>query len=103
MSQRTKRPYRDEGDEQAMPKPEEGPTQRNNVPTPLCTAPSSGGRNINSSQVFHVCQHGINSDKSKNTKRMHKMASDDVNYSCSRVMVVRILNNIGFCVNQYGL
>ena len=34
----TKKPYNDEGDEKAIPEPEERPTKRNNVPTPPCTA-----------------------------------------------------------------
>ena len=77
ISQGTKRPYNDEGDDQAMPKPEEGPTQSNNVPTPLCTAPHSG-RNTRSSQDFLVCHQHNNSSGSTNTGRRTRMVEDDV-------------------------
>ena len=76
--QGTKQLFNDEGDDQAMPEPEEGPTQSNNVPTPPYTTPHSGGRNMRSSQVCSVCHHSTNSSGSANTGRRPRMAGVDM-------------------------
>ena len=47
--QGTKQPYNNEGNDQAMPKSMEVPTQSNNVPTHPYTMPNSAGRNTSSS------------------------------------------------------
>ena len=77
ISQGTKRPYNEEGNDQDTPKSKEGPTQSNNVPTPLCTTPHSG-RNTRSSQDFPVCHHQKNSSRLANVGRRTRMEDDDV-------------------------
>ena len=76
--QGTKRPYNDEGDDQATPEPKGGPTQSYNIPTTLCIVSNLGVRNASSSQGFPACQHNGNSSGSTTTRRRHRMAGDDV-------------------------
>ena len=77
ISHGTKRTYNDKGDDQAMPDPDEGPTQTNNVPTASCTVRHLE-RNTRSYQDLPMCHHRSNSSGSVNTRRRPRMASDDV-------------------------
>ena len=60
-----------------MPKSEEGRTQSNNVPTPLCPMPHSK-RNTKSSQDYLMCHNKSNSSGSTNIGRRPRMLCDDV-------------------------
>ena len=72
-----KRPYNDEGYDQDTIETKERPTQTNNVPTPLCTAPHSG-INTSSTPNFLTCHQHSNSIGLVNIGRRPRMVGDDV-------------------------